>query len=185
MARLRLQPPGSFACPWRRYRAMLEAEGRDPTHFPSTMATTWSYVTDDAGEARAMLERTRPDGPAAGRRSEGPVADRLPRHVPTTSSDATGMAGLQRVLVWPMANEVGQLEGIAERRRALHLTRRSGRAGSPGTPAPPDPAGRSEPTGSSRGSHGHRRRHPRTRRPQLRAADSARRSRGSRRDPGP
>ena len=93
-------------------RELLEAEGRDATDFPTAMATTWCYVTEDAGEARAMLERLA----RMVRRSIEDLDGRLPIGSPAMCRDLFGRyadAGLQRILVWPMANEVEQLERIA------------------------------------------------------------------------
>ena len=93
-------------------RELLEAEGRDTTDFPTALATTWSYVTEDAGEARAMLERLA----RMVRRPIDELDGRLPIGPPALCLDLFGRyldAGLQRILVWPMANEVEQLERIA------------------------------------------------------------------------
>ncbi len=49
--------PEGFASAWRTLSGMLEADGRDPSTFPSAMATTWTYVTDDDSEARDVNER--------------------------------------------------------------------------------------------------------------------------------
>jgi hypothetical protein len=76
------------------------------------MATTWSYLTDDAAEAWAMLERIS----QMVRRPIEDVAGRLPIGPPALCVDLFGRyrdAGLGRLLVWPMANEVEQLERLA------------------------------------------------------------------------
>ena len=91
---------------------MLEAEGRDPSTFPSTMATTWLFVTDDKAEARAVYERL-------SQMLRRPIEDlvrRLPIGSPAACLDLLGRyrdAGLVRVLVWPMRDEVEQLERVA------------------------------------------------------------------------
>jgi len=105
--------PDSFSRSMASLQAMLEKEGRDPTDFPSTMATTWSFVTEDDVEAQAMLERLA----QMVRRPIEDLADRLPIGSPAMCRDLFGdyrEAGLQRVLVWPMANEVEQLERMAD-----------------------------------------------------------------------
>ena len=48
--------PETFATARATLGAMLDAQGRDPSTFPSTMATTWLYVTDD--ECRGSGRRT-------------------------------------------------------------------------------------------------------------------------------
>jgi probable F420-dependent oxidoreductase len=91
---------------------MLIADGRDPTRFPNAMATTWLYLTDDEVEARAMRERLS----GLLRRPLDEVADRLPIGSVAACVDLLGRyqaAGLERVLVWPLLDEVAQLERIA------------------------------------------------------------------------
>ena len=76
------------------------------------MATTWLFVTDDAAEVRAALERL-------GQMTRRPVEDlagKLPVGSPAACLDLLGRyrdAGLQRVLVWPMRDDVEQLERVA------------------------------------------------------------------------
>jgi probable F420-dependent oxidoreductase len=104
--------PEQFTTAWSTLHDMLEAERRDPSTFPCTMATTWLYITDDEVEARAVNERlshmlSRPVEEVAGR---------LPIGSPTACVDLLGryqVAGLQRVLLWPVKDEVRQLERIA------------------------------------------------------------------------
>ena len=91
---------------------MLEAEGRDPSAFPSTMATTWLYVTDDEAETRATYERLS----QMVRRPVEDLVGRLPVGSPAACLDLFGRyrdAGLQRLLIWPMRDEVEQIERVA------------------------------------------------------------------------
>jgi alkanesulfonate monooxygenase SsuD/methylene tetrahydromethanopterin reductase-like flavin-dependent oxidoreductase (luciferase family) len=91
---------------------MLKAEGRDPSAFPSTMATTWLYITDEETEARAVYERL-------GQMLRRPIDDlvgKLPIGSPAACLDLLSRyrdAGMQRVLLWPMRNEIEQLERVA------------------------------------------------------------------------
>ena len=104
--------PEGFATALGNLRGMLEAEGRDPSTFPNTMATTWSYVTDDEAETRAVNERLS----QMLRRPIEDVAGRLPIGSPAACVDLLGRyqdAGLQRVLLWPLKDEVRQLERVA------------------------------------------------------------------------
>jgi probable F420-dependent oxidoreductase len=104
--------PEAFTTTWSTLRGMLEAEGRDPSGFPSTMATTWLYVTDDQVEARAVNERLS----QMLRRPLDEVQGRLPVGSPAACVDLLGRyqaAGLQRVLLWPVKDEVRQLERVA------------------------------------------------------------------------
>jgi alkanesulfonate monooxygenase SsuD/methylene tetrahydromethanopterin reductase-like flavin-dependent oxidoreductase (luciferase family) len=104
--------PESFATASSTLSSLLEAEGRDPSAFPSTMATTWLYVTDDETEARAVNERLS----RMLRRPIEEVAGRLPIGSPAACLDLLGRyqdSGLQRVLLWPLKDEVEQLERMA------------------------------------------------------------------------
>ncbi len=104
--------PEALATARKTLSGMLEAAGRDPVTFPCTMATTWLYVTDDEAEARAVNERLS----RMLRRPVEDVADRLPIGSPAACLDLLGRyqrAGLERVLLWPLKDEVRQLERVA------------------------------------------------------------------------
>ncbi len=104
--------PEQFTAAWGTLRAMLEADGRDPSTFPCAMATTWLYITDDETEARAVSERLSD----MLRRPVEEVEDRLPIGSPARCVDLLGRyraAGLQRVLLWPVKDEVRQMELVA------------------------------------------------------------------------
>jgi len=104
--------PEAFTTAWSTLRGMLQAEGREPSTFPCAMATTWLYLTDDEAEARALRGRLA----QLLRRPVDEVASRLPVGSPTMCVDLLGRyeaAGLGRVLVWPLRDEVRQLERIA------------------------------------------------------------------------
>ncbi len=104
--------PEAFTRSWSTLRGMLETERRDPSTFLSTMATAWLYVTDDEAEARAVNERLS----QMVRRPLDEVQGRLPVGSPAACVDLLGRyqaAGLQRVLLWPVRDEVQQLERVA------------------------------------------------------------------------
>ena len=76
----------------------------------------WLYVTESPREAERVLDRCSPR-PSAGRSS---------RSAPSTSRsasaeqcaerlDAYAQAGAQRIFVWPLADELRQLELLRER----------------------------------------------------------------------
>jgi alkanesulfonate monooxygenase SsuD/methylene tetrahydromethanopterin reductase-like flavin-dependent oxidoreductase (luciferase family) len=76
------------------------------------MATTWLFVTVDEAEARAVYERLS----QMLRRPFEDLVGRLPVGSPASCLDLMGRyrdAGLQRVLVWPMRDDVEQLERVA------------------------------------------------------------------------
>jgi probable F420-dependent oxidoreductase len=108
--------PDRFREALDRLAEQLRRVGKAPESFPSAIATTWLHITEDKGVAErtlsdvlaAMLHR-----PAEALRSTplliGPAevcAERLAAFVD---------AGARRIFVWPLANEVAQLELFRER----------------------------------------------------------------------
>jgi alkanesulfonate monooxygenase SsuD/methylene tetrahydromethanopterin reductase-like flavin-dependent oxidoreductase (luciferase family) len=108
--------PNRFRESLDRLGEELRRLGRAPEAFPSAIATTWLHITDDKGVA----ERTLSDvlapmlhRPAEALRSAplliGPAelcAERLAAFVD---------AGVRRLFVWPLADEIRQLELFRER----------------------------------------------------------------------
>jgi hypothetical protein len=106
--------PAEFADAWDRLRGHLGAHGKDPTTFPNALATMWFHVTEDAREAeRVMRERVLPTihRPEAVLRERVPVG---PAEVLAEKLRAFADAGVQRVHLWPVADEVRQLERFHE-----------------------------------------------------------------------
>jgi probable F420-dependent oxidoreductase len=104
--------PDGFASARRTLSEMLETEGRDPATFPCAMATMWMYITEDDAEARDVNERLS----QMLNRPVHEIAGRLPIGSPAACLDVLGRyqrAGLQRVLLWPMKDEVEQIERVA------------------------------------------------------------------------
>ena len=83
--------PDSFATSWLTLSGMLEAEGRDPSTFPSTMATTWLFVTDDDDGGASRLRASEPDAPSARSRISSAGSRSAHRRPAWTSSVGTGM----------------------------------------------------------------------------------------------
>ena len=105
--------PAAFMAGLATLHDLLAAEGRDPAGFPTTLATTWLFVTDDDKQARAVNERLS----RMLRRPLDEIEGRLPVGSPAMCLDLFGRyrdAGLGRALVWPMQDEVEQLERVAE-----------------------------------------------------------------------
>jgi alkanesulfonate monooxygenase SsuD/methylene tetrahydromethanopterin reductase-like flavin-dependent oxidoreductase (luciferase family) len=106
--------PGMFAEAWSMVGDLLSVRGRDAGTFPNALATMWFHITDDAAEADAVLrERLLP----VIHRPEPVLRERLP--VGPASAFAEKLvafrdAGVQQVLVWPVADEVRQLELFRE-----------------------------------------------------------------------
>ena len=109
--------PELFARAWTRLRQLLAPERR--TGFPNGLATMWFHITDSSREAERILrERV---VPAVGRPEEQ-LRERLPIGSAEAFAEkltAFGRAGVQRVLVWPVADEVRQLERFWDEVRPL------------------------------------------------------------------
>jgi alkanesulfonate monooxygenase SsuD/methylene tetrahydromethanopterin reductase-like flavin-dependent oxidoreductase (luciferase family) len=109
--------PDLFGEGWTRLRELLVADGRDAEAFPNALATMWCYVTEDRAEAeRVMTERILPTI----HRPEEVLRDRLPvgpAEECAAKLSAFARAGVQRVYLWPVADEAHQLELFWERVR--------------------------------------------------------------------
>jgi alkanesulfonate monooxygenase SsuD/methylene tetrahydromethanopterin reductase-like flavin-dependent oxidoreductase (luciferase family) len=102
--------PAQFGEAWDQLRVLLPAYGKDPDTFPNALATMWFYITDDVVEAdRVMRERI----VATIHRPEEVLRDRVPVGPAESFAEklsAFARAGVQRVFVWPVADEAQQLE---------------------------------------------------------------------------
>ncbi len=105
--------PADFALGWAKLRDLLADAGRDPDDFPNGLATMWFHITDDPGEAeRVFRERLVP----VVNRPEEILRDRLPvgpAKVAAAKIRAFADAGVQRVFVWPVADEIDQIRRFA------------------------------------------------------------------------
>jgi alkanesulfonate monooxygenase SsuD/methylene tetrahydromethanopterin reductase-like flavin-dependent oxidoreductase (luciferase family) len=102
--------PTLFAEAWARLRALLPTHGKDPEAFPNALATMWFHITDSRSEADlVMRERIVPaiHRPAEVLRDRLPVG---PAELFAEKLSAFARAGVQRVFVWPVADEAHQLE---------------------------------------------------------------------------
>ena len=102
--------PTLFAEAWAHLQDLLPSHGKDPESFPNALATMWFYITDDQAEAdRVMRERVVPTI----HRPEEMLRERLPvgpAELFAEKLSAFAHAGVQRVFVWPVADEAHQLE---------------------------------------------------------------------------
>jgi alkanesulfonate monooxygenase SsuD/methylene tetrahydromethanopterin reductase-like flavin-dependent oxidoreductase (luciferase family) len=102
--------PALFAEAWEHLQDLLPSYGKDPESFPNALATMWFYITDDRAEAdRIMRERMVPTI----HRPEETLRERLPVGPAEQFAEkllAFARAGVQRVFVWPVADEAHQLE---------------------------------------------------------------------------
>ena len=102
--------PPLFAENWGQLQEFLLAEGKDPSSFPNAIASMWLYITENQAEAERMLNQVL--APALNR----PVAE-LRERVPIGSIQhcaeklaAYHSVGVQRIYLWPVANELEQIE---------------------------------------------------------------------------
>jgi alkanesulfonate monooxygenase SsuD/methylene tetrahydromethanopterin reductase-like flavin-dependent oxidoreductase (luciferase family) len=111
--------PELFADAHGRLADHLRAQGKEPHGFPNGLATMWFYITEDRTEAeRVFRERLAP----AMHRPPDELRARLPIGSATAFADklsAFADAGVQRVLLWPIAHERRQLELFCEKVRPL------------------------------------------------------------------
>jgi alkanesulfonate monooxygenase SsuD/methylene tetrahydromethanopterin reductase-like flavin-dependent oxidoreductase (luciferase family) len=102
--------PELFAAAWHTLLSKLAEYGKPTDGFPNALATMWCYVTDDRDEAeRVLKERLAPTV----HRPEDTLRERLPIGSPELFAEklrAFANAGVQRVFIWPVADEARQLE---------------------------------------------------------------------------
>jgi alkanesulfonate monooxygenase SsuD/methylene tetrahydromethanopterin reductase-like flavin-dependent oxidoreductase (luciferase family) len=102
--------PEMFGEAWARLRDLLPAHGKDPETFPNALATMWFHITDSTAEAdRIMRQRIVPTI----HRPEEVLRERLPvgpAELFAEKLTAFARAGVQRVFVWPVADEAHQVE---------------------------------------------------------------------------
>ena len=101
-----------------------------PDGFPNAIATMWLYVTDEPREAERVLAEVL--SPMLRRPVEALRELALPIGSPEQCAErisAYAQAGAERVFVWPLADELRQLEMFRE--RVVPLVRRPPAPGSP------------------------------------------------------
>jgi probable F420-dependent oxidoreductase len=107
--------PELFAQAWVDVRAAVAANGRDSAQFPNGIATMWCYITEDKVLAETMLSDVL--APMLNRPVEQ-LRPLLPIGSAEDSAEklqAYARAGAQRVFLWPLRDEVAQLEVFHER----------------------------------------------------------------------
>jgi alkanesulfonate monooxygenase SsuD/methylene tetrahydromethanopterin reductase-like flavin-dependent oxidoreductase (luciferase family) len=111
--------PDLFATAWSSLRGQLADHEKDADTFPNALATMWCYITDDRDEAdRVLRERVIPTV----HRPEETLRERLPIGPPELFAEklsAFARAGVQRVFIWPVADEQRQLELFWDKVRPL------------------------------------------------------------------
>jgi alkanesulfonate monooxygenase SsuD/methylene tetrahydromethanopterin reductase-like flavin-dependent oxidoreductase (luciferase family) len=94
----------------------LRRVGKAPPSFPTAIATTWLYITEDKGVAERMVGDVL--APMLHRPAEALRSAPLligPAEVCAERLAAFVDAGARRIFVWPLGDEVAQLELFRER----------------------------------------------------------------------
>ncbi|MCH8225011.1 MAG: LLM class flavin-dependent oxidoreductase [Chloroflexi bacterium] len=107
--------PALFTEAWGKLREHLVSAGKDPDSFPNALATMMLYITEDGAEAERMVRDVL--APALNRPWEE-LKQRVmvgPAQECAEKLAAYADAGLQRLFLWPLADEVHQLELFRER----------------------------------------------------------------------
>ena len=106
--------PTQFAVAWAALQQLLADEGKDAGTFPNALATMWFHITDDPADGdRIFRQRLAPTI----NRPEDILRERLPVGPAAAFADklcAFRDAGVQQVLIWPVTDEVRQLELFCE-----------------------------------------------------------------------
>jgi probable F420-dependent oxidoreductase len=107
--------PATFAEARARLRGHLRRAGKDPDRFPNAVATMFLYLTDDRAAAERVIREIL--SPMLNR-SEEVLHERLavgPAEVCAEKLRAYQAAGAGRILLWPVDDELRQLELFQER----------------------------------------------------------------------
>ena len=102
--------PDQFAAALAKLQDQLKIFGKDPARFPNALATMFMYITEDKSEAERALSETLT---AFLHRPIDQLRERLlvgSREVCTEKLAAYKAAGVQRVFVWPIKDEIEQLK---------------------------------------------------------------------------
>jgi probable F420-dependent oxidoreductase len=106
--------PEAFADAKSRLENHLLTAGKDPDRFPNAIATTFLHVTEDHAEVNHILQNVL--APTI-RRPTDELRQRLlvgPAHECAEKLAAYRSAGAQRIMLWPVTDEIHQLEKFQE-----------------------------------------------------------------------
>lgn len=106
--------PDQFERSLTALKAHLLEVGKDPDNFPNGIATMWTYVTESRAEADRILNEIL--APML-KHSPQELRDALPIGSPEECAERLrpyGMAGAQRIFIWPVGDEVRQLHLFRE-----------------------------------------------------------------------
>ena len=102
--------PDGFSAAKQSLSEQLDARGKDPDRFPNALATMWTWITEDAGEADRVLREVL--GPMLKRDPEA-LRDQLcigPAAHCAELISRYAQAGCERVYLWPLGDEPRQIE---------------------------------------------------------------------------
>jgi alkanesulfonate monooxygenase SsuD/methylene tetrahydromethanopterin reductase-like flavin-dependent oxidoreductase (luciferase family) len=101
--------PASFAETWAQLKQVLIQVGKDPDSFPHALGSMFFYLTDDRHRVEEVLVKM--VSPALGRPVEQ-LRERLLVGTPEECAEKLSVlqaAGVQKVFIWPVADDVSQL----------------------------------------------------------------------------
>ena len=102
--------PDQFAAALAKLGDQLKIFGKDPARFPNALATMFMYITEDKVEAERVLSETLT---AFLHRPVDQLRERLLVGSPEVCAEklaAYKAAGVQRVFVWPIKDEIEQIK---------------------------------------------------------------------------
>jgi alkanesulfonate monooxygenase SsuD/methylene tetrahydromethanopterin reductase-like flavin-dependent oxidoreductase (luciferase family) len=102
--------PGQFAAALWKLRDQLKIFGKDPANFPNALATMFMYITEDNAETERVLAETLK---ALLNRPVEQLGERLLVGSPEVCAEklaAYKAAGVQRIFIWPIKDEIEQLK---------------------------------------------------------------------------
>jgi alkanesulfonate monooxygenase SsuD/methylene tetrahydromethanopterin reductase-like flavin-dependent oxidoreductase (luciferase family) len=102
--------PDQFATAFFRLRDQLKVFGKDPAGFPNMLATMFMYITEDNTETERVLAETLT---ALLNRPVEQLRERLLVGSPEVCAEklaAYKAAGVQRIFIWPIKDEIEQLK---------------------------------------------------------------------------
>lgn len=104
--------PERFEQNWQQIQQFLAAAGKEPGSFPNAVATMWLFITEDPRKSERMLEEylapalNRPVEELRNRLPIGPALDCARKLA------AYQRVGVQRIYLWPLADEIQQLKSF-------------------------------------------------------------------------
>lgn len=107
--------PDLFAKGLQRLQELLKTHGKDPAAFPNAIATMWLYITEDKREEERLLNEVL--APVL-KRSVSELREKLP--IGSAQACAQKLAayrdaGAMRIYLWPLEDEINQVQIFKDR----------------------------------------------------------------------